>query len=60
MRGVVLVSVRGRCTLEKICKFNKTLEPYHREAIEGMILLEYRPFSIQRVLTAALVKVWVL
>ncbi|KAJ8429561.1 hypothetical protein Cgig2_010274 [Carnegiea gigantea] len=47
LRGIVPFSVRGRCTLEKICKFNKTLEPYHKEAIEGMILkptLEYRPF----------------
>jgi len=28
LRGVVLLSVRGRCTLEKIYKFNKILEPY--------------------------------
>ncbi|KAJ8427795.1 hypothetical protein Cgig2_032854 [Carnegiea gigantea] len=44
LRGVVLVSVKGRCTLEKICKLNKTLEPYQKEAIEGTILkptLEY-------------------
>ncbi|KAJ8432413.1 LOW QUALITY PROTEIN: hypothetical protein Cgig2_013827 [Carnegiea gigantea] len=49
LRGVVLVSVRGRCTLEKIYKFNKTLEPYQKEAIEGTILkpiLEYHPFSM--------------
>ena len=46
VRGVALVSVRGRCTLEKIYKSNKMLEPYQREAIEGNILksiLEYRP-----------------
>ncbi|KAJ8427981.1 hypothetical protein Cgig2_017468 [Carnegiea gigantea] len=62
LRGVVPVSVRGTCTLEKIYKFNKTLEPHQKEAIEGTILkliLEYRPFSMQRKLTAALVKVWV-
>ncbi|KAJ8442944.1 hypothetical protein Cgig2_019517 [Carnegiea gigantea] len=62
LRGIVLVSVRGRCTLEKICKFNKTLEPYQKEAIEGTILkpiLEYHPFSMQRELTVALVKLWV-
>ncbi|KAJ8422394.1 LOW QUALITY PROTEIN: hypothetical protein Cgig2_028209 [Carnegiea gigantea] len=62
LRGVVPVSVRGRCTLEKICKFNKTLEPYQKEAIEGTILkliLEYCPFSMQWELTAALVKAWV-
>jgi len=44
LRGVVLVSVRGRCTLEKTCKFNKTLEPHQKESIEGTILkpiLEY-------------------
>ncbi|KAJ8431232.1 hypothetical protein Cgig2_020777 [Carnegiea gigantea] len=61
LRGVAPISVRLRCTLEKICKFNKTLEPYQKEAIEGMILkliLEYRPFSMQRELTAALVKAW--
>ncbi|KAJ8444430.1 hypothetical protein Cgig2_005952 [Carnegiea gigantea] len=61
-RGVVLVSVRGRCTLEKICKFDKTLEPHQREVIEGMILkpiLDYRPFSMQWDLTTALVKAWV-
>jgi len=36
--------MRGRCILKKICKFNKMLEPYQREAIEGTILkqmLEY-------------------
>ena len=38
VRGVVPMSVRGRCTLDKICKFNKTLEPYRREVIEGTIL----------------------
>ncbi|KAJ8435883.1 hypothetical protein Cgig2_010916 [Carnegiea gigantea] len=62
LRGVALVTVRGRSTLEKICKFNKTLEPYQKEAIEGTILksiLEYRPFSMQKELTAALVKAWV-
>ncbi|KAJ8453089.1 hypothetical protein Cgig2_014852 [Carnegiea gigantea] len=61
-RSVVPVSVRGRCMLDKICKFNKTVQPYHREAIEGTILkpvLEYRPFSMQTDLTAALVKAWV-
>ena len=61
-RSVVLVSVRGRCTLDKICKFNKTVQPYHREAIEGTILkhiLEYRSFPMQRDLTTALVKAWV-
>ncbi|KAJ8430890.1 hypothetical protein Cgig2_003883 [Carnegiea gigantea] len=61
LRGVVSVSVRGRCTLEKICKFNKMLEPYQKEAIEGTILkpiLEYRPFSMQWELTATLVKAW--
>jgi len=26
LRGLVPVSVKGRCTLEKICKFNKTLK----------------------------------
>jgi len=63
LRGVVPISVRGRYTLKKIYKFNKTLEPYQKEAIKGTILkpiLEYRPFSMQRELTAALVKVWVL
>ena len=62
LRGIVPVSVRGRCMLEKICKFNKTLEPYQKEPIEGMILkpvLEYRPFSMQRELTTTLVKAWV-
>ena len=62
LRGVVLVSVRGRCTLEKICKFNKTLEPYQKEAIEITILkmiLEYHSFSMQQELTAAPVKAWV-
>jgi len=62
LRGVVLVSVRGRCMLEKICKFNKTLELYQKEAIEGTILkpiLEYQPLSMQRELTTALVKAWV-
>ncbi|KAJ8437854.1 hypothetical protein Cgig2_002988 [Carnegiea gigantea] len=62
LRGVVPVSVRGRCTLEKIYKFNKTLGPHQKEAIEGTMLkpiLEYRPFSMQRELTAALVKAWV-
>ncbi|KAJ8426989.1 LOW QUALITY PROTEIN: hypothetical protein Cgig2_033847 [Carnegiea gigantea] len=61
-KGVVPMSVRGRCTLEKICKFNKTLEPHQREAIKGTILkpiLEYRPFSMQRELTITLVKAWV-
>ncbi|KAJ8437820.1 hypothetical protein Cgig2_013436 [Carnegiea gigantea] len=61
-RGVIPVSVRGRCTLDKICKFNKTVQPYHREAIEGTILkpvLEYRPFPMQRDLTTVLVKAWV-
>jgi len=28
LRGVVSVTGRGRCTLEKIYKFNKTLGPY--------------------------------
>ena len=44
LRGVVPISVRGRSTLEKICKFNKSLEPYQKEAIERTILkpiLEY-------------------
>ncbi|KAJ8439201.1 hypothetical protein Cgig2_003414 [Carnegiea gigantea] len=62
VRGIVPVSMRGRCTLKKICKFNKTLEPYQRKAIEGTILkliLEYRPFSMQGKLTTALAKVWV-
>ncbi|KAJ8439442.1 hypothetical protein Cgig2_021556 [Carnegiea gigantea] len=62
VRATVPVSVRGRCTLEKIYKFNKTLETHQREAIEGMILkpiLEYRPFSMQRESTTALVKAWV-
>ena len=62
LRGVVLVSVRGRCTLGKICKFNKTQEPYQKEPIEWTILksiLKYHPFSMQRELTAALVKAWV-
>ncbi|KAJ8429584.1 hypothetical protein Cgig2_023790 [Carnegiea gigantea] len=62
LRGVVPISVRGRYTLEKICKFNKMLEPYHKEAIQGTILkpiLEYHPFFMQRELTAALVKAWV-
>ena len=62
LRGVALASVRGRCMLEKICKFNKTLEPCQKEAIEGTILkpiLEYHAFSMQRELTAALVKAWV-
>ena len=61
-RGVVLVSVRGSCTLEKICRFNKTLELYKKEVLEGTILkmiLEYHHFSMQRELTAALVKAWV-
>ncbi|KAJ8433777.1 hypothetical protein Cgig2_025940 [Carnegiea gigantea] len=61
-RDVVLVSVRGRCTLDKIYKFNKTVQPYHREAIEGTILkpvLEYRPFPMQRDLTTTLAKAWV-
>ncbi|KAJ8441664.1 hypothetical protein Cgig2_019051 [Carnegiea gigantea] len=61
-RGVVPVSVRGRCTLDKICKFNKTVQPYHREAIKGTILkpiLEYQQFPMQRDLTTALVKAWV-
>ncbi|KAJ8444283.1 LOW QUALITY PROTEIN: hypothetical protein Cgig2_029696 [Carnegiea gigantea] len=65
-RGVVpvsvSVSVRGRCTLDKICKFNKVVQPYHTEAMEGTILkpvLEYRPFPMQRDLTTALVKAWV-
>ncbi|KAJ8446521.1 hypothetical protein Cgig2_027483 [Carnegiea gigantea] len=38
------------------------LEPCQKEAIEGTILkpiLEYRPFSMQRELTAALVNAWV-
>ncbi|KAJ8429004.1 hypothetical protein Cgig2_025671 [Carnegiea gigantea] len=62
VRGVVPVSVRGRCTLEKIYKFNKMLEPYQREAIEETVLkpiVEYRPFAILRDLTATPVKVWV-
>jgi len=62
LRGIVPISVRGRCTLEKICKFNKTLEPYQKEAIQGTILmpiLEYYPFSMQQELTVALVKAWV-
>ena len=56
-----LVGVRVRCTLKKICKFNKMLEPHHREVIERTMsksILEYRPFSIQRDLTTALVKAW--
>ncbi|KAJ8449610.1 hypothetical protein Cgig2_005632 [Carnegiea gigantea] len=63
LRGIVPVSMRERCTLEKIYKFNKTLEPYQKEVIEGTILkpiLEYRPFSMQRELTVAPVKPWVL
>ncbi|KAJ8425902.1 hypothetical protein Cgig2_012670 [Carnegiea gigantea] len=62
LRGVVPISVRERCMLEKICKFNKTLELDQKEAIERMMLkliLEYRPFSMQRELTAALMKAWV-
>ncbi|KAJ8430879.1 hypothetical protein Cgig2_011342 [Carnegiea gigantea] len=50
-RGVVPVSMRGRCTLEKIYKFDKTLEPHQKEAIEGTMLKpipEYHPFSMQR------------
>ncbi|KAJ8433148.1 hypothetical protein Cgig2_007112 [Carnegiea gigantea] len=61
-KGVVPVSVSGRCTLDKICKFNKTVQPYHREAIEGTILkpvLEYQTFPMQRDLTTALVMAWV-
>ncbi|KAJ8440453.1 hypothetical protein Cgig2_013612 [Carnegiea gigantea] len=61
-RGVVPVSVRGRCTLERIYKFNKTLKPHQRKVIEGTILkpiLDYRPFFMQRELTTALVKAWV-
>lgn len=38
VRGIFPVSVKGRYTMEKICKFNKTLEPYQVEAIEGTIL----------------------
>ena len=41
LRGVALISVRGRSTLEKIYKSNKTLEPYQKEAIEGTILKRY-------------------
>jgi len=62
VRGVVPVNVRGRCTLERICKFNKMLEPYQRKTIEGTILkliLKYRPFAIHRDLITALVKAWV-
>ena len=47
VRGIVPVSVKGRRTLEKICKFNKTLE--QMEAIEGTILkpiLEYQPIAM--------------
>ncbi|KAJ8453380.1 LOW QUALITY PROTEIN: hypothetical protein Cgig2_008264 [Carnegiea gigantea] len=60
VRGVVPVSVKGRYTLEKIYKFNKTFKPYQREAIKGTILkpiLKYRPFSME--LTTALVQAWV-
>ncbi|KAJ8422012.1 hypothetical protein Cgig2_021319 [Carnegiea gigantea] len=44
MRDIVPVSVKGRCTLDKIYKLNKRLESHHREAIEGAIfkpILEY-------------------
>jgi len=49
MRGVVLISVREKCTLDKICKYNEMLKSYHRETIEGTILkliLKYRPFAM--------------
>ena len=48
--------------MEKICKFNKMLEPYQREAIEGTILksiLECRQFAMQSNLTTVLMKAWV-
>ena len=60
MRGLVIVSIRGRCTLDKIYKFNNMLETYHREVIEGTMLksiLQYQPFAMQRDLITALVKV---
>ncbi|KAJ8425342.1 hypothetical protein Cgig2_032271 [Carnegiea gigantea] len=38
-------SVRGSCTLEKICKFNKMLEPYQKEATTGTILKPTRVSS---------------
>ncbi|KAJ8422229.1 hypothetical protein Cgig2_000334 [Carnegiea gigantea] len=38
VRGIIPMSVRGRCILDKICKFNKMLELYQREAIEETIL----------------------
>jgi len=37
-KGRVVVSMRGRCTLEIICTFKKTFEKRHVEALEGAIL----------------------
>ena len=57
-----LVTVKGRCTLDRLVSFNKGLTEYQKEAVRGSVLapvLRYCSFSMERNLALALVKAWV-
>jgi len=57
-----LVTVKGRCTLDRLVSFNKGLTEYQKEAVRGFVLapvLKYCSFSMERNLALALVKAWV-
>jgi len=61
-KGEVVVSVRGRCTLDIICALKKTFQEHHVQALEGTILklvLQYRQFTMLCELTTALIMAWV-
>ena len=56
------VTIRGRCTLERVVSMNKGLTEYRREAVMATVLrlmLKYCTFEMERNLALALVKAWV-
>ena len=56
------VTVRGRCTLERLVTMNGRLIEYQKEAAKGCVLapvMKYCSFAMERNLALALVKAWV-
>jgi len=57
-----IVTVKGRCTLDRLVTLNKSVTEYQKDAVRGSVLapvLKYCSLSMERNLGIALVKAWV-
>ena len=57
-----VVTVKGRCTLDRLVTLNNSMTEYQKEAVRGSVLapvLKYCSLSMERNLALALVKAWV-